>query len=97
MPIEFDLENSVFRDDLFKLTKPELGALFKTLRKISQLEWMHLYRDTKLNWQVTAIQTDVDGERICTLRVSPKCRATVQRRGQRIVFLELHPNHDSAY
>lgn len=72
-------------------------ALMKTLEKISQLEWMHLHRDTKLNWQVTAVQTEVDNERIYTVQVTQKCRATVQRRGSRIVFLELHPDHDSAY
>lgn len=82
---------------MFALEKPEVIALMKTLRKISQLEWMHLHRDTKLNWQVTAVQTDIESERIYTVRLTPKCRATVQRRGQRIIFLELHPDHDSAY
>jgi hypothetical protein len=97
MPIELDLENPVFQDGLLKLPKPELRVVFKTLQKIVQLEWMHLHRDAKLNWQMTAIQVNIDGERIYTLRVTSKCRATVQRRGNRIVFLELHPDHDGAY
>ena len=97
MPIELDLSSPAFQDELFALEKTEMVALMKTLQKISQLEWMHLHRDTKLNWQVTAVPSDVDSERVYTVRVTPRCRATVQRRGQRIVFLELHPDHDSAY
>jgi hypothetical protein len=79
------------------LEKPEMTALMNTVQKIAQLEWMHLHRDTKLNWQLTGVQADVDGERIYTLRVTPECHAFVQRRGNKIVFLELHPDHDSAY
>jgi hypothetical protein len=97
MAIELDLNNPAFQDKIFALKKPEIIALMKTVQKIAQLEWMPLYRDRKLNWQVTAVQTDVDRERICTLRITPKCRATVQRRGNRIVFLELHSDHNSAY
>ena len=97
MPIELDLSSPAFQDGLFTLEKPEMVALMKTLEKISQLEWMHLHRDTKLNWQVTTVQTDVDSGRVYTVRLTPQCRATVQRRGQRIVFLDLHPDHDSAY
>lgn len=97
MPIELDLSSPSFNDELFALEKPEVVALMKTLQKISQLEWMHLHRDTKLNWQVTTVQTDIESERVYTVRLTPKRRATVQRRGQRIVFLELHPDHDSAY
>ena len=97
MPIELDLSSPSFNDELFALEKPEVVALMKTLQKISQLEWMHLHRDTKLNSQVTTVQTDIESERVYTVRLTPKRRATVQRRGQRIVFLELHPDHDSAY
>jgi hypothetical protein len=97
MPVELDLNSPAFQDELFALEKPEMIALMKTVEKIAQLEWMHLHHDTKPNWQVTAVQTDVDRERICTLRVTPKRRATVQRRGDRIVFLELHTDHDGAY
>ena len=97
MPVELDLNTTSFQQGMFALEKPEVVALMKTLQKISQLEWMHLHRDTKLNWQVTTVQTDIESERVYTVRLTPKRRATVQRRGQRIVFLELHPDHDSAY
>ena len=60
MPIELDLSSPAFQDEIFALEKTEMIALMKTLEKISQLEWMHLHRDTKLNWQVTAVQTEVD-------------------------------------
>ena len=97
MPVELDLNTTLFQQGMFALEKPEVVALMKTLRKISQLEWNQLYRDAGLNWEAIESRMGDDDERLFTVRVTQKCRATVQRRGQRIVFLELHPDHDSAY
>ena len=97
MPVELDLNTTLFQQGMFALEKPEVVALMKTLRKISQLEWNQLYRDAGLNWEAIESGIGDDGERLFTVRVTQKCRATVQRRGSRIVFLELHPDHDSAY
>ena len=38
MPVELDLNTSLFQQGMFTLEKPEVVALMKTLRKISQLE-----------------------------------------------------------
>jgi hypothetical protein len=97
MPVELDLNTSVFQQGMFTLEKTEVTALMKTLRKISQLEWNAIYQDKGLRWEAIQSHMGDDGERLYTIRVTQKCRATVQRRGNRIVFLELHPDHDGAY
>ena len=50
-PIRLDLNNPVFQLHLFGLQKPERNAAIDTLRKIRQLSWGQLYRDTGLNWE----------------------------------------------
>ena len=97
MPIELDLNNPAFQDDLFELEKPELLALLKTLRKVRQLEWNDLYKDSGLNWEAIESRSGDDGERVYSIRITQKCRAVVQRSKSIMRFLELHPDHDSAY
>ena len=51
-PIPLDLNNPVFQLHLFGLQKPERNAAIDTLRKIRQLSWGQLYRDTGLKWEI---------------------------------------------
>lgn len=97
MPVELDLNDSLFQRQMVGLEKNEGTALLKTLRKLMQLEWQAVYQDSGLNWEAIQSKTDDDGERVYSLRVTQKCRAVVQRRGNRMVFQGLYPDHDSAY
>ena len=97
MPIELDLNDTGFQHQMVRLEKNESLAFFKTLRKLLQLEGETVYRDRGLNWEAIQSKTDDDGERLYSLRVTEKCRAVVQRRGNRMVFQGLYPDHDSAY
>lgn len=91
--IQLDLNDPQFQDDLLKLEKAELLAFFKTLRKLSKLDWPEMYRDTGLRWEsIKSLGADA-----YTLRITKKCRAVVERQGNVLRFLSLHPDHDSAY
>ncbi len=97
MPIQIDLNNPRFQTDYFKLEKNEAFAMFKTFRKLAQLEWDDIYRDSGLHWEAIQSRTGDDGERIFSIRITQKFRAVVQREKNIMRFLELHPDHDSAY
>lgn len=91
--ILLDLNDPVFQQDLLQLEKGEALALIKTLRKIRALTWTQLYSDRGLRWEsIKSLGRDA-----YTLRVTRKCRAVVQRNGDILRFLSLHPDHDSAY
>jgi hypothetical protein len=97
MPVEIDLNDPDFQDSLFNLEKAELWALVKTLRKIAKLEWNDLYKDSGLKWEAIDSRVGERLERLYSIRITQKFRAVVQRRGEIMMFLELHPDHDSAY
>ena len=89
----FDLNNARFQEELVGLEKSELLAFFKTLRKLKQLSWEQVYRDKGLRWEsIKSVGVDA-----YTFRVTQKCRAVVQREGDVLRFVSLHPDHDSAY
>ena len=91
--MNFDLNNATFQEELVGLEKSELLAFFKTLRKLKQLSWERVYRDKGLRWEsVKSV-----GVEAYTIRVTQKCRAVVQREGDVLRFVSLHPDHDSAY
>jgi hypothetical protein len=97
MPILLDLNNEKFQEDLLELEKAEALALLKTLRKLRQLEWNDIYKDQGLKWELANSLQGIDGENIYSIRITQKCRALVQRSEDTIIFLSLHPDHDSAY
>lgn len=68
--IFLDLNNPVSQQDLFNLSKAELIALFKTLKKISQLTWIQLYQDKGLKWEMIPTKESKKGEKIYTFRIT---------------------------
>lgn len=50
-----------------------------------------------ISWEVLAHQKTASGGTIATIRVSDKFRARVTRHGAVMIFISLHPDHDSAY
>ena len=91
--MEFDLNRPQFQRDLLELEKADLLAFFKTLRKLRALAWSQVYRDKGLRWEsIKSLEADA-----YTIRVTQKCRAVVQRDGDSLRFISLHPDHDSAY
>lgn len=97
MAIELDLNRAEFQNAFFSLEKVEALAALKTLRKIRQLEWNTLYQDKGLRWEAIQSITDDKGGRFYSIRITQKCRAVVQRHGGIMVFVSIHPDHDSTY
>ncbi|MCB1191356.1 MAG: hypothetical protein KDK90_13005 [Leptospiraceae bacterium] len=70
-----DLNNPVFQQDLFALSKQEAIAVLKTLKKISQLTWDQLYQDTGLKWEAIHTRQSQKGEKLYSFRITKKSRA----------------------
>jgi hypothetical protein len=97
MGIQLDINYPPFQKQFFSLEQPELIALVKTFAKLLKLSWADLYKDKGLNWELIKTQTGPKGQRIYSIRVTEKFRAAVYRADDFLVFLSLHPDHDSAY
>lgn len=95
--IKIDMNNLEFQHDLFKLEKQEQVSLIQTLKKISQLSWQELYKDSGLKWEAILSKTTKTGHRIYSFRFSQKYRATAMREGNFLRLLTVNTDHDSAY
>ena len=89
-----NLNYEPFQRQWFELELDEHIAIIKTLKKLRQLTWQQTYTDKGLNWELAREER---GERFYSLRITRKFRASVQRDGDFVVFVSLHPDHDGAY
>jgi hypothetical protein len=92
-----DLNNPVFQEDLFSLEKDDAIRILATLRKIRRIQWMEVYKDEGLRWEMVQSKIGPGDRRLYTIRVTDGFRALVCREGRYMRFLSLHPVHDSAY
>ena len=95
--VRLDLNNVQFQSDLFDLQKPEQLAVLATLRKIARLTWDQVHRDKGLHWEAIHSRSGADGKRLCSLRITQRCRAVAMREGEYLRLLSIHADHDSAY
>jgi hypothetical protein len=91
---KLDLNDSDFQKDWFSLEKSDQLAVLKTLRKLLPLSWDQVYKDSGLKWELAR---EVQSERFYSIRITQKCRALVRHNNDFVVFVSLHPDHDSAY
>ncbi len=98
IPIRLDLNNPIFQEHLFALQKPERMAAMDTLRKIRQLSWGQLYRDSGLKWEkILSVKPPQGVDAIYALRITQSRRCTAYRDGDFMRFLTIAPDHDSTY
>lgn len=97
MAIRLDLNNCQFQSEWFRLEKDERNAILQSCVKLASLEWDELYRDRGFRWELIHSRRDPFGRKIYSIRITRKMRAVVQRSGDFLEFLTLHPDHDSAY
>lgn len=95
--IRLDLNSPEFQAQLFRLSKEDQRHALATLRKVSEMSWEQVYRDTGLKWEVILSRSGESGERLHSLRMSRQLRAIAIREGEWMRFVSLHPDHDSAY
>ena len=97
MKVRLDLNNPDFQKEWFSLQKEEFVSSQKTLQKLSLMILDQVYRDSGLKWEkIQSIKTE-KGRELYTIRIGKKFRAVVYRQGAFMIFVSLHPGHDSAY
>lgn len=92
-----DLNNLVFQQTLFSLPHGDQIRVLQTLRKLAQLTWNEIYRDTGLKWEAISSGKGPHGGRLYTFRISRSFRGVAYREDAWLRVLSLHPDHDSAY
>jgi hypothetical protein len=96
--IRLDLNNPVFQENLLGLQKVERHAALDTLKKLRQLTWGQLYRDSGLKWEkITSVKPPAGMDAIYSLRITQNRRCTAYRDGDFIRLLSIAADHDSAY
>lgn len=95
--VRLDLNNPEFQEQLFALQKQKLDEVLGTLRKLHQMAWEQVYVDRGLRWERILSKQGRRGESLYTIRMSRGFRAVAYRDSDWMVFLTLHPDHDSAY
>lgn len=96
--IRLDLNNPVFQDNLLELQKVERHAALDTLKKIRQLTWSQLYRDSGMKWEkISSIKSPAGINAIYSLRITQSRRCTAYRDGDFMRLLTIAADHDSTY
>ncbi|MHB1629215.1 MAG: hypothetical protein ACYCVB_12730 [Bacilli bacterium] len=95
--LRLDLNNPAFQRGLLGLQKAEQLAILGTLRKLSEMTWNQVYRDTGLRWEVIHSRSGPNGARVYSIRIGRGFRALAYRDEQWMRILSLHTDHDSAY
>lgn len=96
--VSLDLNNPVFQAHLLNLQKTDRHAALDTLKKIRQLTWDQLYRDSGLKWEkIVSVKTPAGIDAIYSLRITQSRRCTAYRDGDYLRFLTIAPDHDSTY
>ena len=96
--VRLDLNNPVFQEHLLSLQKADRHAALDTLKKVRQLTWDQLYRDSGLKWEkIVSVKPPVGIDAIYSLRITRSRCCTAYRDGDYLRFLTLAPDHDSTY
>ena len=95
--LRLDLNNPVFQQQLFALSRQQQIQVLKALGKLSGLSWAQVYRDRGLHWEAIHSRKGPHGGRLYSLRMGKAFRGLAWREGDWLRLLSLHPDHDSAY
>jgi hypothetical protein len=96
--VKLDINNEAFQDNWMSLDKPERNQILDTLRKLKDLDWNQVYRDSGLKWEkITSVKPPKGIDAIYSVRLSKSRRATAYRNGDFMCFLTISPDHDATY
>ena len=91
--VRLDLNNPVFRRQLFALEKSQQLGVLATLRKLAGLRWPKVYRDPGLRREPIHSRTGPDGQRPYSFRIGQGFLAVAYRAdGGWLRLLSLHPD-----
>lgn len=102
--VHVDVGFSGFLTGLEELSADDQERVLTTIEKIQKMTWDDIYRTSSksagqkrgLNFEPLDQRTK-SGMRVASIRITQKMRARVCRREQFMIFLSIHPDHDSAY
>lgn len=92
-----DFNYPYFQEKWFGLSKEDFLAVKNTLKTLILMHWNQVYQDRGLKWEKIQSITTPAGRSIYSIRLSKKFRAVVCRENDFLVFVSLHPDHESAY
>lgn len=96
--VRLDMNNPVFQDHLLNLQKPERHAALDTLKKIKQLTWAQVYKDSGLKWEkIVSIKPPPGLDAVYSMRITQSRRCTAYREGEFLRLLTIAPDHDGTY
>jgi hypothetical protein len=95
--VRLDLNYPAFQKEWFDLSKEDFLAIKNTLKKIISMDWNQIYKDKGLRWEKIHSIVTPAGRTLYSIRLSKKFRAIVCREKDFLIFVSLHPDHDSAY
>lgn len=99
-PVLLDLSN--VKRQLEKIKDEHLDDVVEAIanfkEKIEKRTWNQIGSNTSFRFKYLKPKTTTKlGDRIASVRLTQKFRARAFRRGQYMVILSIHPDHDSAY
>ena len=95
--LRLDLNSPEFQRALFRPDKNGQRMVLNMLRKLLEMTWEQVYRDSGLKWEAILSKSGPSGQRLYSLRVGRGFRALASRDGDFLRLLSLHPDHESAY
>lgn len=96
--VRLDLNSEIFQENLLALDKTESTRVLNTLRKLRQMTWAQVYRDSGLKWEkIESVKPPSGIDAVYSLRITQARRATAYRRGEFMRFLTIQQDHDSTY
>jgi hypothetical protein len=95
--LRLDLNSPEFQRALFRLDKNGQRMVLNMLRKLLEMTWEQVYRDSGLRWEAILSKGGPSGQRLYSLRIGRGFRALASRDGDFLRLLSLHPDHESAY
>jgi len=95
--VRLDLNSPTFQRQLFSLPKEQQHGVLLTLRKLSEMSWGQVYRDSGLRWEAIKSQIGSGQERLYSIRMGKAFRAICYRENDWLRLVSVHPDHDSTY
>ncbi len=90
--LRLDLNSPEFQRALFRLDKSAQRIVLNMLRKLFEMTWEQVYRDSGLRWEAILSKSGPSGQRLYSLRVGRGFRALASRDGDFLRLLYLHTN-----
>jgi hypothetical protein len=95
--MKVDLNFPPFQKDLFSLSKNDIAAFIRTVKKLVKMDLVEIQKSSGLNLEKISVMKTPAGKSLYSIRVTRSFRAVLTVGKGYLRFVSLHPDHDSAY